>query len=75
MEENGGGKVYGEYNKGPIKVGAEHNWDEDANDENVGFLKNWQTYYKTGVNNIDEEDSNVGGGRVYGNTTRPYKQS
>ena len=31
MEENvGGGKVYGEYNKGPIKVGAEHNWDEQV---------------------------------------------
>ena len=34
-EENvGGGRVYGEYNKGPYKAGAEYNWDEE--EENVG---------------------------------------
>ena len=70
MEENvGGGKVYGEYNKGPIKVGAEHNWDEDANDENVGSLKT--RIVKWGAKKLidkfmDEEESNVGGGKVYG---------
>ena len=72
----GGGKVYGEYNKGPIKVGGEHNWDEDANDENVGFLKSiGKRIIKHGVNKyFDEEDSNVGGGRVYGEYNEgPYK--
>ena len=70
MEENvGGGKVYGEYNKGPIKVGGEHNWDEDANDENVGSLKT--RIVKWGAKKLidkfmDEEESNVGGGKVYG---------
>merc|ERR1719453_989352 len=30
-EENvGGGRVYGEYNKGPYKAGAEYNWDEQV---------------------------------------------
>jgi len=34
-EENaGGGRVYGEYEKGPYKAGAEYNWDEE--EENVG---------------------------------------
>ena len=33
-EEIGGGKVYGEYNKGPVKVGGEWNFDEAQ--ENVG---------------------------------------
>ena len=37
-EENvGGGRVYGEYNKGPYKAGAEYNWDEA--EENVGDVK------------------------------------
>ena len=31
LNENvGGGRVYGEYNKGPYKAGAEYNWDEAA---------------------------------------------
>ena len=33
-ENVGGGRVYGEYNKGPYKAGAEYNWDEE--EENVG---------------------------------------
>ena len=35
-EDIGGGKIYGEYNKGPVKVGGEWNFDEDAN-ERVGW--------------------------------------
>ena len=30
----GGGRVYGEYNNGPIRAGAEYNFDQD--DEDVG---------------------------------------
>ena len=33
-ENVGGGRVYGEYEKGPYKAGAEYNWDEE--EENVG---------------------------------------
>jgi len=48
-EENvGGGRVYGEYNKGPYKAGAEYNWDEA--EENVGdsyWTNRW-------LNNMDE---------------------
>ena len=37
MEDNvGGGRVYGEYNKGPYRAGAEYNWDEENDDERVG---------------------------------------
>ena len=34
QENVGGGKIYGEYNKGPVKVGGEWNFDEAQ--ENVG---------------------------------------
>ena len=68
-EENvGGGRVYGEYNKGPYKAGAEYNWDEA--EENVGdsyWTNRW-------LNNMDEAEENVGGGRVYGEYNKgPYK--
>ena len=44
MEENvGGGRVYGEYNKGPYKAGAEYNWDEE--EENVGGGSGEAEYY------------------------------
>ena len=36
VEQVGGGRVYGEYNKGPVKVGGEWTFDEDAN-ERVGW--------------------------------------
>merc|ERR1711998_394075 len=40
LDENvGGGRVYGEYNKGPYKAGAEYNWDEA--EENVGAAPHW----------------------------------
>ena len=32
----GGGKIYGEYNKGPVKVGGEWEFDEEE-DESVGY--------------------------------------
>ena len=38
-ENVGGGRVYGEYNKGPYKAGAEYNWDEA--EENVGAAPHW----------------------------------
>ena len=47
-ENVGGGRVYGEYNKGPYKAGAEYNWDEA--EENVGdsyWTNRW-------LNNMDE---------------------
>jgi hypothetical protein len=35
-DDVGGGRVYGEYNEGPYKAGAEYNWDEEEGDESVG---------------------------------------
>ena len=63
-EEIGGGKVYGEYNKGPVKVGGEWNFDEDQ--ENVGGGKIYGEYNKGPVKvggewNFDEAQENVGG--------------
>merc|ERR1719158_103189 len=76
----GGGRVYGEYEKGPYKAGAEYNWDENANDENVGFSKYFPPMNDGGRPKIlngagwDEEEANVGGGRVYGEYNEgPYK--
>ncbi len=68
-EENvGGGRVYGEYNKGPYKAGAEYNWDEDTN---VGGPRN---YPPIPPPFLDEAEENVGGGRVYGEYNKgPYK--
>ena len=43
-EEIGGGKVYGEYNKGPAKVGGEWNFDEA--EQNVGGGKIYGEYNK-----------------------------
>ena len=39
LEDVGGGRVYGEYNKGPVKVGGEWDFDEegDSADEEVGW--------------------------------------
>ena len=34
-ENVGGGKIYGEYNKGPVKVGGE--WEFDEEDQSVGY--------------------------------------
>ena len=31
-----GGKIYGEYNKGPVKVGGEWDFDEDLGEESIG---------------------------------------
>ena len=74
----GGGKVYGEYNKGPVKAGGEYNWDEDAFVD-VGGGRVYGEYnkgpYKAGAEyNWDEAEENVGGGRVYGEYNKgPYK--
>merc|ERR1740138_1637719 len=67
-ENVGGGKVYGEYNKGPVKAGGEYTWDEDAN---VGGPGN---YPPIPPPFLDEAEENVGGGRVYGEYNKgPYK--
>jgi len=68
-ENVGGGRVYGEYNKGPYTAGAEYNWDEDANVGGPGPAKSGPGY-------TWDEDANddVGGGRVYGEYNKgPYK--
>ena len=64
-EENvGGGRVYGEYNKGPYKAGAEYNWDEQVG---ISDPRPWSNHW-------DEKEANVGGGRVYGEYNKgPYK--
>ena len=41
-EDIGGGKIYGEYNKGPVKVSGEWNVDEDLGEESIGSI-NWMT--------------------------------
>ena len=70
-EDVGGGRVYGEYNKGPVKVGGEWTFDEDAN-ERVGGGRVYGEYnkgpVKVGGEWTFDEDANerVGGGRVYG---------
>ena len=69
-EQNvGGGKIYGEYNKGPVKVGGE--WDFDEAQENVGGFSAYGEYNKGPVKvggewNFDEAEQNVGGGKIYG---------
>ena len=62
-EEVGGGRVYGEYNNGPVKVGGEWNFDED--EQNVGGFSAYGEYNKGPVKvggewNFDEEDESVG---------------
>merc|ERR1711998_249648 len=74
----GGGKVYGEYTKGPVKAGGEYNWDEDAFVD-VGGGKVYGEYNKGPVKaggeyNWDEAEESIGGGRVYGEYNKgPYK--
>ena len=68
-EEVGGGKIYGEYNKGPVKVGGE--WDFDEAEQNVGGGKIYGEYNKGPVKvggewDFDEAEQNVGGGSAYG---------
>ena len=43
-EEVGGGRVYGEYNKGPVKVGGEWNFDEE--DQSVGWYDDQPSHTK-----------------------------
>ena len=44
-EQNvGGGKIYGEYNKGPVKVGGEWNFDEE--DQSVGWYDDQPSHTK-----------------------------
>ena len=44
-EDVGGGRIYGEYNKGPVKVGGEWDFDEEADDANVGYnYNNYNNY-------------------------------
>ena len=63
-EEVGGGKIYGEYNKGPVKVGGEWNFDET--EENVGGFSVYGEYEKGPVKvggewDFDEEgDEDIG---------------
>ena len=64
-EQNvGGGKIYGEYNKGPVKVGGEWNFDET--EENVGGFSVYGEYEKGPVKvggewDFDEEgDEDIG---------------
>ena len=59
----GGGKIYGEYNKGPVKVGGE--WEFDEAEQNVGGGKIYGEYNKGPVKvggewEFDEEDQSVG---------------
>ena len=69
-EQNvGGGKIYGEYNKGPVKVGGE--WEFDEAEQNVGGGKIYGEYNKGPVKvggewDFDESEQNVGGGKIYG---------
>ena len=68
-EEVGGGRIYGEYNKGPVKVGGE--WDFDEAEQNVGGGKIYGEYNKGPVKvggewDFDEAEQNVGGLSVYG---------
>ena len=80
-EDIGGGKIYGEYNKGPVKVGGEWNFDEDAN-ERVGWrgaaikygpqainaVRTWGPVVKHCVGSICgfDESEDIGGGKIYG---------
>ena len=67
-ENVGGGKVYGEYNKGPVKAGGEYNWDEQVGISDPRPWKSNKGYH------WDEKEANVGGGRVYGEYNEgPYK--
>merc|ERR1712147_289938 len=70
LDENvGGGRVYGEYNKGPYKAGAEYNWDEQVGISNHHYDNRWKKGYQW-----DEKEANVGGGRVCGEYNKgPYK--
>ena len=77
-EEVGGGKIYGEYNKGPVKVGGEWNFDET--EENVGGFSVYGEYEKGPVkvggewDFDEEEDESVGYGDDFGRPshTRPH---
>ena len=70
-ENVGGGRVYGEFNKGPIKVGGEHNWDENAAHRHNQLMHHHRQMQS---NKWDEKEANVGGGRVYGEYNKgPYK--
>ena len=40
----GGGRIYGEYNKGPVKVGGEWNFDEE--DQSVGWYDDQPSHTK-----------------------------
>jgi hypothetical protein len=60
-ENVGGGRVYGEFNKGPIKVGGEHNWDENAaHRHNMDMHNQRQINQMRKKYNQDESDENVG---------------
>ena len=54
-EDVGGGRIYGEYNKGPVKVGGEWDFDEEADDACVGY--NYNSY-----NNYNYQQKPYSGG-------------
>ena len=57
----GGGKVYGEYNKGPVKAGGEYNWDELHSEMCCQSM----SPACVACRKRQHRNENVGGGRVY----------
>ena len=65
----GGGKVYGEYNKGPVKAGGEYNWDELHSEMCCQSM----SPACVACRQRQQRNENIGGGRVYGEYNKgPY---